>query len=219
MATAPQELVSQLQARAQDICQSRPIQEVQQFSVETGWAKSYEEIFAGRFERVLNEDEILDVVLDRGRAILSGRAGDGKTWLLRRLYRQILDHQDMPLFLDLQQWSGADYGEWVEWTKNGIGDAVDFLLRKFGGLGVGAIELDRLPPNVSKILLVDGLNEITSPLGTQILQLLDELVQGQINLSVIVADLSFEETSHPAGSTELHSLFQSNKYAGICTEK
>ena len=59
MATAPQELVSQLQARAQDICQSRPIQEVQQFSVETGWAESYEEIFAGRFERVLNEDEIL----------------------------------------------------------------------------------------------------------------------------------------------------------------
>ena len=69
----------------------------------------------------------------------------------------------MPLFLDLQQWSGADYGEWVEWTKNGIGDAVDFLLRKFGGLRAGAIELDRLPPNVSKILLVDGLNEITSP--------------------------------------------------------
>ena len=89
--------------------------------------------------------------------------------------------------------------EWKEWTSSEIGDAADFLVRRFGGIGLGAIDLDRLSPDVPKILLVDGLNEITSPVGAQILHLLDELVRDQINLSVLVADrLIRRELPNPA---------------------
>lgn len=187
MASAPSEQLKQLRDRAHEMCRTWPLHEVQ-FSVQTGWAQSYSDIFAAHFTRVLHEEEILDSVLKRGRAILAGRGGDGKTWLLRRLYKQVLDRGDIPVLLDLKQWTGADYETWTEWTSNEIGDAADFLVRRFGGLDLGAIDLDRLPPDASKILLVDGLNEITSAVGAQVLQLLDELVRNQIKLSVLVAD-------------------------------
>lgn len=187
MATAPKDQLSRLRDRARKLCHSWPLDQVQ-FSIETGWAQSYTEIFAGKFERLLQEEKILESVLNRGRAIIAGRGGDGKTWLLRRLYKQVHDRGEVPVLLDLKQWTGADYEEWNEWTASKVGDAADFLVRRFSGLDLGAIDLDRLPPDVSKILLVDGLNEITSAVGGQILQLLDELVRDQINLSVLVAD-------------------------------
>jgi hypothetical protein len=184
--------------RARDLSQKWPLNRVQ-FSIRTGWAETYEDIFACRFRQVLDEEKILDSVLNRGRAILAGRGGDGKTWLLRRLYMQVLERGDMPLFLDLKQWTGADYEVWKQWTSNEVGDGADFLVRRFCGLDFGAIELDRVSPVVRKVLLVDGLNEITSPVGAQILRVLDELVRNQIHLSLVVADrLIRRELPNPA---------------------
>ena len=177
----------QLRQDAHTLYLNWPLPEVQ-FCIQTGWAQEYGQVFSEHFDHVLEEEKILDTVLDGGRAILSGRAGDGKTWLLRRLYKQILDRGKIPIFLDLTQWTGGDYEDWQGWTSGGVSDAADFLIRRFSGLDLGAIELDRLPPDLSKLLLVDGLNEITSPVGAQVLQLLDELVRDQINLSVFVAD-------------------------------
>lgn len=187
MSLSSREQLHQVRERAHAKSESWPSHEVQ-FRVETGWAQTYDEIFSGRFSSILTEDAILDSVLKRGRAILAGRGGDGKTWLLRRLYRKVLERGDIPVLLDLKQWTETDYEQWKEWTSNEIGDAADFIVRRFGGIDLGAIDLDRLPPNASKILLVDGLNEITSAVGAQILYLLDELVRDQINLSVFVAD-------------------------------
>jgi len=182
-----QEQLHLLRERAYETCRIWPLDEVQ-FSVGTGWTQNYSDLFAGRFTCVLEEKQILDSVLAQGRAILSSRGGDGKTWLLRRLYKQILDREDVPVLLDLKQWTGNDYLEWKKWTSSEIGNAGDFLVRRFGGLDLGTVELDHFSPDVSKVLLVDGLNEITSSVGAQILQLIDELVRDQINLSALVAD-------------------------------
>lgn len=173
--------------RAADLSDGWPLTEVQ-FSLRTGWAKDYSDLFAGTFSETVDENRILDSVLGKGRALLCGRGGDGKTWLLRRLYRQALKQGILPVLMDLRQWTGADYDKWREWTSQEIGDGADFLVRSFGQLGVGAVEIDRLPPSVHKILFVDGLNEIISTVGSQILQLLDEMVREQINLSVLVVD-------------------------------
>src|SRR5262249_35932300 len=108
MAFSYQDQFLQMRVRAGEICRRWPLDDVQ-FSIRTGWAKNYSDIFSGQFERVLQEQNIVDSVLDRGRAILTGRGGDGKTWLLRRLYKQILDRGQLPVFLDLKQWTGADY--------------------------------------------------------------------------------------------------------------
>ena len=187
MIATPREQLKKLRTEARRVCDAWPLRDVQ-FSINTGWAENYEDLFSAAYTHVLREEEILDRVLKQGRAILSGRAGDGKTWLLRRRYKEILDRGDVPILLDLKQWTHADYEQWQDWTSSGIGDAADFLVRRFSGLGIGVTDIDRLPPDVSKFLLVDGLNEITSGVGAQVLQLLDELVREQINLSVLVAD-------------------------------
>src|SRR5580658_2123792 len=98
-----------------------------QFDLQTGWTHDYACLFAGKFERILSEAEILDKVLVRGRAIIAGRGGDGKTWMLRRLYAKTLDRGALPILLDLKQWSGADYEEWRRWTTSELSDATDFL--------------------------------------------------------------------------------------------
>jgi hypothetical protein len=187
MARSLQKSLPTLFDRAHGLSRDWPLDKPQ-FSVQTGWAETYDDIFSARFKQILDEDHILVSVLGRGRAILSGRGGDGKTWLLRRLYMQILRRGDMPVFLDLKQWTGADYEKWKDWTSRELSDGADFLIRRFCGLNFGAIELDRIPPDVNKILLVDGLNEITSSVGAQVLEVLDELVRSQIHLSVLVAD-------------------------------
>lgn len=187
MTVAAHEQLRKIRDLARAKCEAWPLDKVQ-FSISTGWAPIYRDIFASHFTRVLQESEILDSVLKRGRAIIAGRGGDGKTWLLRRLFKQVLEQGAVPILLDLKLWSGADYEGWKDWTASDIGDAADFIVRRFSGYEVGAIELDRLPPDIRKVLLVDGLNEITATVGTQVLQLLDEMVRDQINLSVLVAD-------------------------------
>lgn len=97
-------------------------------------------------------------------------------------------NRGLPIFLDLKQWTGADYDFWDKWTSNDVGDGADFLLRRFSRLDLGVVDLDAVRPDVRKILFIDGLNEITSHVGTQILRMLDELVRNQIHLSVFVAD-------------------------------
>jgi hypothetical protein len=77
---------------------------------------------------------------------------------------------------------------WRKWIKNDVGDGAEYLVRRFSGLDIGALDLDRIPPDVGKILLVDGLNEITSPVGGEVLHALDELVRDQIQMSALVAD-------------------------------
>lgn len=158
------------------------------FSLLTRWSRSYDDIFAGELGTTLREDDVLDHSLSMGRAILSGRGGDGKTWLLRRLFRRATDAGIVPVFIDLKQWTGADYEGWKEWTQENVGAGADFLVRRFSGLGLGIIDLDRLPPNVRKIIFVDGLNEIAAKVGLEVLTVLDEIVAYYMNTSVIVVD-------------------------------
>lgn len=158
------------------------------FSVLTRWSHSYDDIFANDLGVTLREEQILDHSLSAGRAILSGRGGDGKTWLLRRLFRRAIEAGVVPVFIDLKQWTGADYDGWKEWTQNNLGAGADFLVRRFSGLGLGIIDLDRLPPSVRKIIFVDGLNEITAKVGLEVLTVLDEIVAYYMNTSVIVVD-------------------------------
>lgn len=158
------------------------------FSLCTRWSRSYDDIFAGDLGVTLREDEILDHALSAGRAIMSGRGGDGKTWLLRRLFRRAIDADIVPVFIDLKQWTGADYDGWKDWTQDNVGAGADFLVRRFSGLGLGIIDLDRLQPNIRKIIFVDGLNEITAKVGLEVLTVLDEIVAYYMNTSVIVVD-------------------------------
>jgi hypothetical protein len=183
----PEDFKRQVVASARQLAASWKMHEPV-FSLRTGWSRSYDGIFAGEFDETLSEDKVLDHVLSAGRAILSGRGGDGKTWLLRRLFVRAIDAGIAPVFIDLKQWTGADYEDWKEWTEDNVRAGADFLVRRFSGLGLGIIDLDRLPPNARKIIFVDGLNEITAKVGLEILDVLDEVVAFYMTTSVVVVD-------------------------------
>jgi hypothetical protein len=180
-------LVDDVRRRSREAAESWPVQKPP-FSLVTGWSKSYDDVLSGVFTTNLQENEILGEPLSTGRAILSGRGGDGKSWLLQRLHAKAVAEGKLAIFIDLKQWAGCDYAEWAEWTRDYIGDGADFLFRRFSGLGLGAIEVDRLPPESRKIVFVDGLNEISAKVGLEVLVVLDEIVASHINMSVLVAD-------------------------------
>lgn len=179
--------VDRVRRLSREILQSWPAQKPP-FALLTGWSPTYNDVLSGTFAETLPEDQILDQALTTGRAILAGRGGDGKTWLLRRLHGRALAAGNVPIFIDLKLWTGGDYAEWAEWTRENVGDGADFLFRRFSGLGLGVIDIDRLPPESRKVVFVDGLNEISAKVGLEVLAVLNEIVASHINMSVIVAD-------------------------------
>lgn len=158
------------------------------FQLHIGFADAYEELLAGKYTEQTSESKILDVARRKGRVILSGRAGSGKTWLLRRLYKLAIDREWLPIYVDMKQWSGKDYEVWENWTSDSVTNGTEYLLEKFSSLGVGALGLDALEPEMVKVLFIDGLNEIASKTGADVLSIADELATHLMNTSVVVAD-------------------------------
>ena len=157
------------------------------FELEVGWASNYDDLFAGRVEKAV-ETDILTTTMRRGRCIVSGRGGGGKTQLLHRAMNAAANDGVVAILVDLKDWTAADYAIWKEWTSSDIGAGATFLLERFAQPEVDSLTLDMLPPSTKKLLVVDGLNEIVSSVGQEILLALDEIAGDQIGLSVLIAD-------------------------------
>lgn len=158
-----------------------------QFELEIGWASNYDCLFRGEFD-FSSEGEVLARALRQGRVILAGRGGGGKTQLLFRLMRSSAQRGVLPVFIDLKNWKQSDYAEWNDTVAKDVAYGAAFLIERFARPRTSAIELDWVPPTTSKIVIVDGLNEIAASVGSQVLRSLDEFVSDQILMSVIVAD-------------------------------
>ena len=157
------------------------------FSIEIGWASTYDALFAGEVDKA-REESVLEVAMKKGRCIVAGRGGAGKTQMLHRLMVLAARADVIAVLIDLKNWTKDDYGAWDEWTHSSIVDGVSFLLERFAQPNVDALGLDYLPPSTKKLLVVDGLNEIIAPIGQKILLALDDFVGRQIGLSILVVD-------------------------------
>lgn len=157
------------------------------FEIQIQWSSSYDELFAKSGE-VTSEDAVLERVLTRGRCILAGRGGAGKTQLLYRTIRLAHEQGILPVLINLRDWTSADYQSWKEWTSHDIGFGAGFLLERFSLPTTSALELDTLPPETRKLVVVDGLNEIAAQIGEEILLSLDELARDQVGMYILVAD-------------------------------
>jgi hypothetical protein len=158
-----------------------------EFSLDVRWAKDYDELF--RHEgSVAAEDSLLESAIRNGRVVLAGRGGSGKTQLLLRIMRHAAQQGIAVFLLRLQEWAPEDYREWELWTKDSLADGASFLVERFSSPSTTLMQLDWLPPNVSKLLIVDGLNEVPARLGANILRAIDELTRKQVGTCSIVAD-------------------------------
>jgi hypothetical protein len=185
MRAAPSRQFSDLRNRAAESIAALPI-ERPVFSLSIGWANSYDELLSHKLD-VQPETSVLEKLLSIGRVIISGRGGGGKTQLLRRVARKAIDMEILPVIIDLTEWSAADYEGLQEWS-HAQGGGPAFLLHRFSRPAITPGELAWVPPSRRKLILIDGLNELTQPVGMQILELIDRFAQSQILTSVMVTD-------------------------------
>jgi type III secretion system FlhB-like substrate exporter len=189
-------LLSELKEQVARAVDSLPVAEPP-FNLQIQWSVDYDDLFAKKGE-ITSEDQTLVRAFMRGRCIIVGRGGGGKTRMLYRLMRAALSDGIVPVFVDLKKWTGSDYSNWRDWISSDIGTGASFLLERFAIPETDSLTLDALPPETTKLLIVDGLNEITASVGQQILLALDEFARDQVGMSILVADrLSRRELPSP----------------------
>ncbi|SDT08905.1 HEAT repeat domain-containing protein [Bradyrhizobium canariense] len=157
------------------------------FALRLGWSHNYDDLFAGIHSET-DENALLNKLLEKGKVVIAGRGGGGKTHLLYRTMKRATAAEFIPIFIDLKKWSGADYERWKDWTAADLSEGASFLIERFSSPKVSPLELDWLPPTAKKVLVVDGLNELSANVGQQILYALNEISTDQVQTYVIVAD-------------------------------
>jgi hypothetical protein len=151
------------------------------------WACDYDQLFEGVGE-ITAERELLERTLKSGRSLVVAPGGAGKTELLKRLALGAVKKDVLPILIRLGAWTKADYERWEEWTSVSVADGAAFLLERFALPHISISALDAISPDIKKLILVDGLNEVRTEVGTEILIALDRLCRDQILTSLCVTD-------------------------------
>lgn len=157
-----------------------------EFRFEIGWATSYNALFQEAFHSD-SELSILNKAISLGRVLLVGRGGSAKTVVLGRIARSAADQGYLPISIDLKSWSAKDIDEW-RISANSLSDRLARLIESAKIARLDFPLFVSLPTSIIKLLIVDGLNELQSSIGEQIIDVLDDAVTGQVSTRVIVSD-------------------------------
>ena len=156
------------------------------FNLQVGQVQSYDEMFVGKPSALIAEIDLIGAAIKSGRVLVSARGGGAKTVMLGRIAKRVSKLGGLPIFLSLKEWTQAHSEKWYEldsrWAR------VDYLFCSLGKLNFGTSELDRPSPSLSRILIVDGLNEVDGKIAQELIYSLDEYASTAINTSVIVSD-------------------------------
>lgn len=158
-----------------------------EFRFEVGWAHDYDGLFQDVFTENTEIGEILLKAKEVGRVLICAKGGAGKTVVIHRLARMAFEQGTIPFVLDLKRWNAQHYTRWSEIEPDNA-ERIKFLLQHFATPRTTPAVIDALPASVDKILLVDGLNEVLSSTGKEIIDVLDDFVRYAIQTSVVVTD-------------------------------
>lgn len=151
------------------------------------WTTSYDGLFKGEFVDVGNKHSAVDKALRTGRVLLTGMGGVGKSILLNRIFNSVIHDNTLPIIIRFSEWSGKDYEHWQNLTDTPA-VRMDYLLREHGRPSLNIRQLDLLPPDIPKLVLVDGLNELSKNVANDLATDLGALAHELINISVIATD-------------------------------
>jgi hypothetical protein len=157
-----------------------------EFKINVGWARHYEDLFASSFHSISGISELLSTAMTKGYVLLAGRGGGAKTIVVYRLAKHTLSLKAVPIVITLKDWTGQDYHTWEQADSHSA--KVDLLLSRFGLVSTRSIDLDEISPDVTRLLLMDGLNEVNSRTGQEIIYALEEYVKFAPNSRVLVTD-------------------------------
>jgi hypothetical protein len=157
------------------------------FDFSLGWADDYDSLFQDRVV-VTGIEEILQRVSKTGRVLISGRGGAAKTTILYRLARGLLGDQTVfPIIVNLKSWNAPLYEEWKA-APDDVSYRMEFLLTRVGIPKLNLATLDAVDPQVMRLLLVDGLNEITPATAQEMILTFDEYVRRAPQSGVVITD-------------------------------
>jgi hypothetical protein len=185
-----------------------------------GWSDKYANLFRGSFEKTTPAAELLEGAKHRGRALLVGKGGSGKTTVAARLV-EIARHDGCEACLiNMKHWVPSLEKEWNRLDSSPLA-RVDLLLAELGEPSLSLASLDELDPNLTKYVVIDGLNEVHSRIAEQIISAADVLARAIIGLSVIATDRlvrreGISEATGPRIATERGPLIPQQRACGDC---
>ena len=156
------------------------------FTFRIGWADSYDSLFNERFIPT-DEASVLDKTLSGGRVLISGRGGSAKTVLLNRMVRTAAKRNLLPVKINLQRWSGKEIDAWRQLASDDSARLAQ-LIETANILDLNFVVYASLPPTVTKLLIVDGLNELPAGIGQQVIETLDAAATAQPGTKILVSD-------------------------------
>lgn len=156
------------------------------FDFTVGWCANFDDLLRGVYSQSTTPAVLAETALASGRVLLSARGGAAKTVILRRLASRFLEEGGIPVIVDVKQWSAIDYRDWK--ACRGITERMDILLTHVGSANIALSDLDGLEPAIKRLVIVDGLNEVSSQTGQEILDVLGDFIKYAINTGIIVAD-------------------------------
>jgi HEAT repeats len=130
---------------------------------------------------------LLDEAFQMGRVILQAEGGSGKTTILRRLFKLAAERNIYPVLVSLRDWQAPHLEAWRAYAESDI-RLMGILLEELGSPQVSERMLMTAVGSEQSVVLVDGLNEVPSDLGTEIIQTLDSFAQRVPSGAVIVSD-------------------------------
>ncbi len=156
-------------------------------SLSVALCENYSALLRGEHGEPLSHRDLLPLAAKRGRILLSGRGASGKSTIMRRLLVEGAAAGKSAIFIDLSRWDHDATEGWKK-RRESAREAIDFLLRRFSSGKTDVADLDFLPAQQEKILVVDGLNETPGSVADDILLACDQAASVIINCSVIISD-------------------------------
>ena len=155
------------------------------FDFELKSAADYAPLLASEELITYGEDDLWRDAAKRGRVLLVGDGGSGKTSIMGRLWRRAKEEGSFACWIDLRKWSTSFGEEWEAIDEYPWG--AELLLSRLGTPLTGEQELE-LSDLESILLLIDGVNEVPRQIGERILQTADYLASRHPNVGIVVTD-------------------------------
>jgi HEAT repeat protein len=164
-----------------------------EFEFTVGLANSHLDLLDGTFVEEGHPGLLLKAAWARGRVLLHGEGGAGKTTVARRLMASLSDEGRFVALVDLRDWDPDMLSAWEELLGEPAARA-DLLLECLSKPEFGEGDLALLGPEAPALLVLDGLNETPGPTANSILEVADGIAARNPHVGVLVTDRLLRRT-------------------------
>lgn len=157
------------------------------FAPQIGVASDYSRLFEREFSGSAEPRELAEMALRRGRVLLHGEGGSGKTTMVRRLLATIAADGHLGVFIDLREWRPELLDLWAQ-IPSGSVSRMALLLQELARPSVTEEELAAADPAMKRLIVLDGLNETPGPTADELLRVVEGFAERHPASGVLVTD-------------------------------